>query len=51
MATGRRLWFRDRRTALWVGYGAIALGSYALYEAYEKRGRSRPWVSKLAPGP
>jgi hypothetical protein len=42
---------RDRRTALWLGYAAIAAGSYLLYEAYEKRGKARPWISKLAPGP
>lgn len=47
----RRLLIRDRKKALWLGYGAIAVGSYLLYEAYEKRGKSRPWVSKLAPGP
>ena len=47
----RRLLIRDRQRALLLGYGAIALGSYLLYEAYEKRGKSRPWVSTLAPGP
>lgn len=49
---GRKLYGpRNRRRALLLGYAGIAVGSYLLYEAYEKRGRSRPWLSKLAPGP
>lgn len=47
----RQLVFRTRRRALWFGYAAVIVGSYALHEAYEKRGHSRPWLSKLAPGP
>jgi hypothetical protein len=47
----RRLLVRDRTNALWLGYGALVVGSYLLYEAYEKRGKGRPWWSKLAPGP
>lgn len=41
---------RDRRTALVVGYGGILLGAYALWEAYEGRGRRRPFMTKLLPG-
>jgi hypothetical protein len=50
MARKRPL-FANRQTALVVGWGAIVLGSYALYDAYEKRGRSRPFFTKFAPGP
>ena len=47
----RKPWLRNRRVALYGGYALIAAGSLLLYDAYENRGRSRPWVSKLAPGP
>jgi hypothetical protein len=40
-----------RRRVLWIGYLGIVLGSYALYEAYEKRGAKRPFATKLLPGP
>ncbi len=46
----RRPIIRDRRTALVVGYGGILLGAYALWEAYEGRGRRRPFMTKLLPG-
>lgn len=42
---------KDRRAAQWAGYAFVALGSLLLYDAYERRGRSRPWASRLAPGP
>ena len=47
----RRLLVRDRRKGLLLGYGAVVLGSYLLYEAYEKRGRRRPFAARFAPGP
>lgn len=47
---GRQLVFRRRRTAQWVGVAGIVVGSYALYDAYEKRGASRPWFLKWLPG-
>jgi hypothetical protein len=47
----KRFVFRQGRQAKLVGYGAILLGSYALWEAYEKRGRGRPFVAKFLPGP
>lgn len=47
----RRLLIRDAKTAKLIGYGAIILGSYALFEAYEKRGRGRPFLTKFLPGP
>lgn len=40
-----------RRRVLCIGYCGILLGSYALYEAYEKRGNKRPFATKLLPGP
>lgn len=42
---------KNRTTAQWLGYALVAAGSLLLYDAYENRGRSRPWVSRLAPGP
>ena len=47
----RRPWLRDRRRALLIGYGGILVGSLALWDAYENRGRSRPFGTKLLPGP
>jgi hypothetical protein len=46
----RRPAFRRRDTALWVGVGGIVLGSFALYDAYERRGATRPWFLKWLPG-
>lgn len=42
--------FRDRRTALIVGYGGILIGAWALWDAYERRGRRRPFATKFLPG-
>ena len=47
----RKMLFGSRRMALWVGYTGVLVGSYALYEAYDKRGRNRPFVSRFLPGP
>lgn len=41
---------RDRDAALWGGVLAIVVGSYLLYDAFEARGRPRPFVTKLLPG-
>ena len=41
---------KDRRTALFVGYGGIIIGALALWDAYEQRGRRRPFLTKLLPG-
>jgi hypothetical protein len=41
---------RDRDVALWGGMLAIVVGSYLLYDAYEARGRTRPFLTKLLPG-
>jgi hypothetical protein len=36
--------------ALAIGYGGILLGALALWDAYEGRGRTRPFIVKLLPG-
>lgn len=41
---------RDRRVALLVGYGGVLIGALALWDAYENRGRIRPFATKLLPG-
>lgn len=46
----RRPYIRDRNTALLVGYVGIVIGAMALYDAYENRGKSRPFATKLLPG-
>lgn len=43
--------FKNRRTALWVGYGGIILGAVALFDAYEGRGKPRPFMVRFLPGP
>lgn len=49
--TGRRgPVIRDRRTALVIGYGGILVGAWALWDAYERRGKRRPFATKLLPG-
>ncbi len=40
----------DRRTALLAGVGFLVLGSYLLYDAYEHRGRTRPFALRWLPG-
>jgi hypothetical protein len=49
MASRRRPWIANRRTALWLGYGGLLLGAVAMYDAYENRGRQRPFASKFLP--
>jgi hypothetical protein len=47
----RKPMVKDRRVALWGGVAAIFLGSFLLYDAYECRGRPRPFAARLLPGP
>jgi len=47
----KRPWIRDRRVALWGGLLSLTAGSLLLYDAYENRGRSRPFAAKFLPGP
>jgi hypothetical protein len=46
----RTLIIKKRDHALIVGYLGIVIGSYALWEAYEVRGKSRPFLMKFLPG-
>ena len=39
----------DRRTALVGGVLLVSLGAWLLYDAYEARGRSRPFALRLLP--
>lgn len=41
---------KDRSLALWAGIGAICLGSWLLYDAYDARGRTRPFAIRFLPG-
>ena len=49
MARRKRPWFRNRKVALYGGYTCLTLGSLMLWDAYENRGRSRPFASKFVP--
>lgn len=42
---------RDRNTALALGIGALVVGSWLLYDAYEGRGIQRPFAARFLPGP
>jgi hypothetical protein len=46
----RKPMVKDRRVAQWGGVLLITLGSALLWDAYENRGRSRPFLTKLLPG-
>lgn len=47
----KTLIFRDRRHSIALGIVALVGGSYLLYDAYERRGRHRPWALRVVPGP
>ena len=40
----------DRRTAQLAGVLLICAGAYCLYDAYEARGRQRPFAARFLPG-
>lgn len=40
----------DRRTAQVAGVLMVSVGAWLLYDAYEARGRSRPFAMRLLPG-
>jgi hypothetical protein len=48
--TGRGPLIPSRRAALLLGYGGILLGAVALWDAYERRGKRRPFLTKFLPG-
>jgi hypothetical protein len=45
----RKPWVANRSVALWGGVGAYLLGSVLLYDAYERRGRERPFLLRFLP--
>ena len=51
MAKGKPVSGLSAPTARRLGIALTVAGSWLLYEAYELRGRSRPWISRLLPGP
>jgi hypothetical protein len=40
----------NRQSALMVAVACYVAGSYLLWDAYEGRGRPKPWAFKLLPG-
>ncbi len=40
----------DRNTAMIAGLALVVAGSWLIYDAYEARGRTRPWLVRLLPG-
>lgn len=46
----RPVLIRDRRIAVAVGAALIVAGAYLLQDAYEHRGRSRPFALRFLPG-
>lgn len=39
----------DRRVAQWGGIACYVLGTLLIYDAYEGRGRKRPFAAKFLP--
>jgi hypothetical protein len=50
MKTPPKVHVRDRRLALWGGVALLTVGSLLLHDAFEGRGKSRPWLTKFLPG-
>lgn len=46
----RSPYIKNRNHALLLGYVGIVAGAMALYDAYENRGKRRPFATKLLPG-
>lgn len=40
----------DQRTAILGGIACITLGAFLLYDAYDARGKSRPFALRFLPG-
>lgn len=41
---------KDPYAALWIGVGLYLAGTLFLYDAFEARGRSRPFALRFLPG-
>lgn len=41
---------RDQRTAITAGAACLIVGSFLLYDAFDARGRRRPFWTYLLPG-
>jgi hypothetical protein len=41
---------QDRRTEILVAASCLALGSWLMWDAYDGRGKRRPWALSLLPG-
>lgn len=48
MAVKRPL-IRNRRHAMALGWVGLALGAVAMYDAYERRGKERPFAYRFLP--
>lgn len=48
-STGRRPWIRDHPTAVTVGVVLTVAGTLCLYDAYERRGRDKPFWLRFLP--
>lgn len=46
----RGVWVKDRQLALWGGVAAVVVGSLLLHDAFEHRGKTKPWIYRLLPG-
>lgn len=40
---------KNRRHALLLGYVGVIAGAVALYDAYERRGKERPFITRFLP--
>jgi hypothetical protein len=45
-----RPFLADRRASLLGGLVLVTAGAFLLRDAYERRGKSRPWLLRLVPG-
>jgi hypothetical protein len=41
---------QNRQTEILAGAALLALGSWFIWDAYDGRGRKRPWALNLLPG-
>lgn len=48
--TKRQPFIKDRKMALWGGVALYLAGSVLIYDAYEHRGRERPFWTRFLSG-